>query len=162
MKFVKLSKLKNLSNIRFVVVTRYYKFHHCSKSMCSSILHALWTLFPVPVWRNYRMRARSESSQPWLPESIVTQPWVKPHAGTDCWRRMLRLKMSLRFATARFANLGELDEILQLGTSEWHSMFCKSYVLFGVPKMLRSGPPLVTPVHTWASVSHKRVSEYIS
>jgi len=27
-----------------------------------------------------------ESSQPWLSESIVTQPSGKLHAGTDCWR----------------------------------------------------------------------------
>ena len=25
-----------------------------------------------------------------------------------------------------FANLGDLDEILQLGISDWHSTFCKS------------------------------------
>jgi len=30
------------------------------------------------------MRAKLESSQPWEVESIVTQPSVKPHAGTDC------------------------------------------------------------------------------
>jgi len=33
---------------------------------------------------------------------------------------------SLRFVIALFANLGDLDEILQLGNSDWHSTFCKS------------------------------------
>jgi len=33
-----------------------------------------------------RMRAKSESSQPWLFESIVTQPRVKPQAAADCGR----------------------------------------------------------------------------
>jgi len=36
------------------------------------------------------------------------------------------LKTSLRFAIAPFANLGDLDEILQLGMSDLHSTFCKS------------------------------------
>jgi len=36
------------------------------------------------------------------------------------------LKTSLRFVIAPFANLGDLDEILQLGISDWHSTFCKS------------------------------------
>jgi len=35
-------------------------------------------------------------------------------------------KTSLRFVIAPFANLGDLDEILQLGISDWHSTFCKS------------------------------------
>jgi len=35
-------------------------------------------------------------------------------------------KTSLRFVAAPFANLGDLDEILQLGISDWHSTFCKS------------------------------------
>jgi len=29
------------------------------------------------------------------------------------------------FATARFANLGHLDEISQLGSGHWHSKFCE-------------------------------------
>jgi len=32
------------------------------------------------------MRTKWKSSQLLLSESIVTQPWVKPHAGTGCWR----------------------------------------------------------------------------
>jgi len=32
----------------------------------------------------------------------------------------------LMFVIALFANLGDLDEILQMGTSDWHSTFCKS------------------------------------
>jgi len=39
-----------------------------------------------PLWRNYGMRTKLESSQPLLSESIVTQPWVKLHADADCWR----------------------------------------------------------------------------
>jgi len=35
-------------------------------------------------------------------------------------------KTSLRFVIALLANLGDLDEILQLGISDWHSTFCKS------------------------------------
>ena len=37
-------------------------------------------------------------------------------------------KASLRFVIALFANFGDI-EILQLGISEWHSTFCKSYLL---------------------------------
>jgi len=36
---------------------------------------------------------------------------------------------SLRFVIALFANFGDLDEILQLAISEWHSTFCKSCLL---------------------------------
>ena len=36
---------------------------------------------PLPLWRNYKMMGKSESSQPWLFESVVTQPRVKPQAG---------------------------------------------------------------------------------
>jgi len=36
---------------------------------------------------------------------------------------------SLRFVIVPFANLGDLDEILLLGISNWHSTFCKSYLL---------------------------------
>jgi len=82
-----------------------------------------------PLWRNYRMRTKWESSQAWLSESIVTQPSVKPHAGGGCWRHKRRLKTSLRFVIALFANLGDLDEILQLDNSDWHSTFCKSQFL---------------------------------
>jgi len=38
-------------------------------------------------------------------------------------------KTSLRFVIALFANFGDLDETLQLGISEWHSTFCKTYLL---------------------------------
>jgi len=38
-------------------------------------------------------------------------------------------KASLWFVIAPFANLGELDEILQLGIRDWLSTFCKSYLL---------------------------------
>ena len=48
------------------------------------------------------------------------------HCGAGCWRHKRRLKTSLRFVIALFANLGDLDDILQLGISEWHSTFCKS------------------------------------
>jgi len=82
-----------------------------------------------PLWRNYRMRTKWESSQAWLSESTVTQPWVKPYAGACCWRHKRRLKTSLRFVIAPFANLGDLDEILQLGVSDWHSTFRKSQLL---------------------------------
>ena len=79
-----------------------------------------------PLWHNYRMRKKWESSQPCLYESIVTQLSVKPHAG---WRHMRQFETSLRFVIALFANLGDLDEILQLGISDWHSTFCKSWLL---------------------------------
>jgi len=73
------------------------------------------------------MRTKWENSQAWLSGSIVTQPSVKPHAGAGCWRHKRRLvKTSLMFVIALFANLGDLDEILQLGSSDWHSTFCKS------------------------------------
>jgi len=65
----------NFLNITSAVVTTYCKVYRWSKSMCS------WMLGSRPLWRNYRMRTKWETSQPWLSESIVTQPWVKPHAG---------------------------------------------------------------------------------
>jgi len=63
------------------------------------------------------MRAKSESSQPWLPESIVMQPSGKPRAVADCLRQKLRLKTSLGFATPCFENPSDLGEISQLGKS---------------------------------------------
>ena len=84
------------------------------------------------LWRNYRMSTKWESSQPWLSECIVAQPSVKPHAGAGCWRHKRRLKISLRCVIAPFANLGDLDEILQLGISDLHSTFCKALLLASV------------------------------
>jgi len=75
------------------------------------------------------MRTKWESSQAWLPESIVTQPSVKPHAGAGCWRHKRRLITLLRFVIAPFANLDDLDETLQLGISDLHSTFDKSLLL---------------------------------
>jgi len=42
-------------------------------------------------------------------------------------------KTSLRFVIAPFANLGDLDEILQLGISDWHSTFCKPQLQYSHP-----------------------------
>jgi len=81
------------------------------------------------LWHNYRIRMKWKSSQPWLSERIVTQPWVKPHGGTGCWRHKRRFKTSLRFIIVLFANRGVVDEILQLGISDWHSTFCESELL---------------------------------
>ena len=39
---------------------------------------------------------------PWI--RLWTQTWVKPHAGAECWRQKLRLKMSPRFVTALLQN----------------------------------------------------------
>jgi len=66
--------------------------------------------------------AKSESSQPWLSESVVKQPWVKPHAGADGWRQKLKRKTSLMLVTTRFANLGDIDEISQIVifSIHWH------------------------------------------
>ena len=36
------------------------------------------------------------------------------------------LSVPFKNAIARFENLGDLDETLQLGGSDWHSTFCKS------------------------------------
>ena len=101
--------------------TTLFEFYRCAKSMhtialCMHCEH--WTT--VPLWRNYKMLGKSESSQPWHSESVVTQQWVKPHACGYCWRQKLRLETSLRLMIARFANLGDLDEI-----SQRHSTFCK-------------------------------------
>jgi len=71
------------------------------------------------------MTTKWEISQAWLSESIVTQPSVKPHASAGCWRHKRRLKTSLSFVIALFANLGDLDEILQLGISDLDSTFRK-------------------------------------
>jgi len=72
---------------------------------------------PVLLWHNCRIRVKSVSTQPWLSESIVTSPSVKPHARTDCWKQKLRRKISLKFVTAHFANLGDLDDISQLDST---------------------------------------------
>jgi len=54
----------------------------------------------------------------------VVQLSVKPqHAGGDCWSQKLSLKTSLKFVTARSANLVDLDEISQLGSMSWNSIF---------------------------------------
>jgi len=72
------------------------------------------------------MRTKLESSQPWLSESIVTQPSVKPHAALVAEDTSNAFKTLLRFVIALFANVSDPDEILQLGISDWHSTFCKS------------------------------------
>jgi len=107
------------------LVTPLCTFYRCSESMRNTA-HCMhcerW--IPVPLWRNYKMIRKSESSPPWLSESVVTQQWVKPQAGTCRWRQKRRLETSLRFIIARCANLGDLDEI-----SQWHSTFCKLQLL---------------------------------
>ena len=79
--------LQNFLIIRSVVVTTYCKFiaaqKGCAKANC--LYCERW--IPDPLWRNYRMRVKSESSQPWLSESIVTLLSFKPHAAADCWRQ---------------------------------------------------------------------------
>jgi len=57
---------------------------------------------PVQFSRKYRMRGKSENSQPWQSARIVTQPWVKPHAGAD-WYRSSVTKRQLTFV---FRNRG--------------------------------------------------------
>jgi len=42
------------------------------------------------------MRAKWESSQSWLSESIVMQPWVRAHTGASCWRHKRRLITKVR------------------------------------------------------------------
>jgi len=86
------------------LVTTLCKFYRCSKSMRTIALcmHCeRW--ITVPLWRNNKRALKSESSQPWLSESVVTQPWVKQHTGVYCWRQKLRLETTLRFINARFA-----------------------------------------------------------
>jgi len=47
-----------------------------------SIAHCMhYEPIPFPLWRNYKMIGKSESSQPWLSESVVMQPWVKQQTG---------------------------------------------------------------------------------
>ena len=55
------------------LVTTWCKFYRCSKSM-RNIAHCMYCerWIPVPLWRNYNMIGKSESSQPWLSESVVT------------------------------------------------------------------------------------------
>ena len=104
--------------------TTLLEFYRCSKSMRTIALcmHCeRW--ITVPLWRNYKMIGKSESLQRWHSESVMTQPWVKPHAGAY-WRQKLRLETSHRFIIARFANLDDLDEI-----SQRHSTFCKLWLL---------------------------------
>ena len=109
-------------NIRSDVVTRTtYSWFVAALKACT-----VTCTDSRPLWRNCGMRTKWKSSQPWLSESIVTHPWVKPHAGTGCWGHKRRFKTSLRFIIVLIANLGDFDEILQLGISDWHSTFCKS------------------------------------
>ena len=110
----------------------------------------------VPLWRNDNMRAKSESSQPCLPESIVTQPSGKPRTVADWLRQKLRLKTSLGFATARFENTSDLGEISQLSDSGCHSTFVNynqkfpltvdiSWLLCNIPALILR-PQNVAPV----------------
>jgi len=84
---------------------------------CSPLSH-------ISLWRNCRMRAKSESSQPCPSESIASQ--------VTCGRCLLKTEAPLlnatRFVSARFATICDLDEISQLGSSRWHSRFCIYYV----------------------------------
>jgi len=50
---------------------------------------------PIVTQLYSKMIEKSESSQPWRSESVVTQPWVKSQAGAYCWRQKLRLETSL-------------------------------------------------------------------
>jgi len=133
--------LKIVPNIWSVAVTTCFKYHRCSKSMRSSILHALYTL-NSPRFVTQLQKPQLESSQPWLSENTVTQPWVKPQAGADCRRQNLRLKTLLRFTTVRFANLVEMS---QPDSSRWHSTFCKSWLLASadISLLLRTFPTLI-------------------
>jgi len=82
---------------------------------------------PLPLWRNYRMGVKSESSQPWL-------GYLKALRHCLQWNHMRTLIAWHRSSpdnvtTARFANFGDLDEILQLRSSFWQLTFCKSLLL---------------------------------
>jgi len=72
------------------------------------------------------MRWKWVSSQAGLFESLVTHRRSNHMQAVVAGDTNDTLKTSLRFVIAPFANLGDLDEILQLGISDWHSTFCKS------------------------------------
>jgi len=79
------------------LVTALYKIYRCSKGMLNIALCIyLERWIPVPLWRNYKMIRKSESLQPWLSESVVTQPWVNPQWQAGAWWQKLRLETSLR------------------------------------------------------------------
>jgi len=120
----------NFLNIRYVV---------CSKSMRSCMHCECW----IPVHCDATMEwERSGKVRNPDSESIVTQTWVKPHAGAGWWRHKRRLKTPLMFVIALFANLGDLDQILQLGISDCHSTFCKWWLLAStdISQLLRDIP----------------------
>jgi len=101
-----------------VTLCKFYRYYKSMHYIAFCMHCERW--ISVPLWRNYKMIGKSEISQPWHSESVVTQRWVKPQAGAYCWRQKPRFETALRFIVARFANLGDLDEI-----SRWQSTFCK-------------------------------------
>ena len=80
-----------------------------------------------PLWRNCRMRTKSESSQAWLSESIVTQPSVKAHAKAGCWRHKRRRSLcepwwSWDFATGHQRLAFNILQIV-ITSIRWHLTF---------------------------------------
>ena len=95
--------------------------------------HALWMLDSRPWWRNYRMRTKWESPQPWLSESIVTLLWVKPHAGADCWSSVANLAVFPRIL-ACFLWICVFFDDLRVACFDWNLLifglvFLQIYVL---------------------------------
>jgi len=76
-------------------------------------LDCVFTVMAEISGRYWQILDRSGQKIILLSPLTVTQSSVKPHAGAGCWRHKRRLKASLRFVIAPFANLGDLDEILQ-------------------------------------------------
>jgi len=72
------------------------------------------------------MRTKWESSEAWLFESIVTHRRPNHMRALVAGDTSDAFKTPLSFIIAPFVNLGDRDEILQLGISDWHSTFCKS------------------------------------
>jgi len=172
MKLVKPAKFKQLPKHQICCCNKMlFKFHRCSENMRSTICCTHVNAgYPFPLWRNYRMRARSESSQLAVWEYCDTSRSRQSNdlrVLIDGEKLPLWNVTKVRIVTARFANLGDLNEIWQHGCSRWHSMFCESYLFpfpdiwhsvtfrsqFSAPKMLRPGmdvppvQPLVAPLY---------------
>jgi len=134
LKISKSSRLKILLNIRFVgaaLSTYAVSFIAALNAWCAvtcCMYRERW--ITVPLWLNNITRARSSS--------YLKALWRI--CESNCTRALdvgdtsnYALKSHLRFATAHFANLGCLDEICWLDTSNlWLSTFWKSQLLTSV------------------------------
>jgi len=82
-----------------------------------------------PLWRNYEWERSGKVRKPGYLKALWRNRQSNHMRALVAGDTSDAFTASLWFVIARFANLGDLDEILQLGISDWHSTFCNSYLL---------------------------------